>query len=60
MSHSHHHHDIDFKKAFTVEKQEGSQVKITGEIPYAELLQERAGAIKALGKNVKIDGFQGP
>lgn len=58
MSHSHHHHDIDFKKAFTVEKQEGSQVKITGEIPYAELLQERAGAIKALGKNVKIDGFR--
>ncbi len=58
MSHSHHHHDIDFKKAFTVEKQEGSQVKITGEIPYSELLEERAGAIKALGKNVKIDGFR--
>jgi len=58
MSHSHHHHNIDFKKAFTVEKQEGSQVKITGEIPYSELLEERAGAIKALGKNVKIDGFR--
>ncbi|MBY0538433.1 hypothetical protein K2P47_03475 [Patescibacteria group bacterium] len=58
MSQSHHHHDIDFKKAFTVEKQEGSQVKITGEIPYSELLEERAGAIKALGKNVKIDGFR--
>lgn len=58
MSHSHHHHDIDFKKAFTVEKQEGSQVKITGEIPYSELLEERSGAIKALGKNVKIDGFR--
>ncbi|MES2749202.1 MAG: trigger factor [Patescibacteria group bacterium] len=58
MSHSHHHHDIDFKKAFAVEKEPGSQVKITGEIPFAELLHERAGAIKTLGKNVKIDGFR--
>ncbi len=58
MSQSHHHHDIDFKKAFTVEKEPGSQVKITGEIPFAELLHERAGAIKTLGKNVKIDGFR--
>jgi trigger factor len=58
MSHSHHHHDIDFKKAFTVEKEPGSQVKITGEIPFAELLHERSNAIKALGKNVKLDGFR--
>ncbi len=58
MSHSHHHHDIDFKTAFTVEKEAGSQVKITGEIPFAELLHERAGAIKTLGQNIKLDGFR--
>ena len=58
MSHTHHSHDIDFKKAFTVEKQEGSQVKISGEIPFAELLHERSGAIKALGQNIKLDGFR--
>ena len=58
MSQTNHHHDIDFKTAFTVEKEAGSQVKITGEIPYSELLSERSGAIKALGKNVKIDGFR--
>ncbi len=58
MSHTHHNHDIDFKKAFTVEKEAGSQVKISGEIPFAELLHERSGAIKSLGKNVKLDGFR--
>jgi trigger factor len=58
MSHTHHHHDIDFKTAFSVEKQPESQVKITGEIPYTELLTERSGAIKALGQNVKLDGFR--
>jgi trigger factor len=58
MSQTHHHHNIDFKTAFTVEKEPGSQVKITGEIPFSELLEERTGAIKALGKNVKLDGFR--
>lgn len=58
MSHSHHHHDIDFKTAFTVEKEAGSQVKITGEIPFTELIHERSGAIKTLGQNVKLDGFR--
>ena len=53
-----HAHDIDFKKDFTVEPQEGSTVKISGEIPYAELEHERAAAIKQLGKNVKLDGFR--
>jgi trigger factor len=57
MSHS-HHHDIDFKKAFTVEKEPGSQVKISGEIPYEELLKERSAAIKSLGQNVSLDGFR--
>lgn len=58
MSHSHHHHDIDFKKAFTVTPEAGSQVKIAGEIPYAELLAERGAAIKSLGKHVELDGFR--
>lgn len=58
MSHSHHHHDIDFKKAFTVTKEEKSQVKIAGEIPFAELLHERKAAIKALGQHVSLDGFR--
>lgn len=58
MSHSHHHHDIDFKKAFTVTPEAQSQVKIAGEIPYAELLNERSAAIKALGKHVELDGFR--
>ena len=57
-SHEHHHHDIDFKKSFTVTKEAGSQVKIAGEIPYAELLHERANAVKALGQNVTLDGFR--
>ena len=58
MSHSHHHHDIDFKSAFTVTKEEGSQVKIAGEIPFSELEEERKAAIKHLGTNVKLDGFR--
>jgi trigger factor len=58
MSHSHHHHDIDFKSAFTVTKEPGSQVKIAGEIPFSELEHERAGAITHLGRNLKIDGFR--
>ncbi len=58
MSHSHHHHDIDFKKAFTVTVEPQSQVKIAGEIPYEELLHERSAAIKAMGKNVELDGFR--
>jgi trigger factor len=53
-----HSHNIDFKKAFTVTKEEKSMVKIAGEIPYEELVAERAGAIKAFGKNLEIDGFR--
>ena len=49
---------MEFVKNFSVEKQEGSQVKITGEIPTEELEKHRAAAVKALGKNVKIDGFR--
>jgi trigger factor len=55
MSHS---HTVDFKKAFTIEKLADSQVKITGALPYAELLSERKAALVALGKNVELDGFR--
>jgi trigger factor len=58
MSHSHHHHDIDFKTAFSVTPEAGSQVKIAGEIPFSELAHERAGALRKLGENVAIDGFR--
>ena len=53
-----HAHDVDFKKDFTVEPQEGSTVKISGEIPYTELEKERSAALKHLGKDVAIDGFR--
>ncbi len=55
MSHS---HNIDFKAAFTIEELSDSQVKITGELPYAELLGERTASLVALGKNVELDGFR--
>ncbi len=58
MSHAHHHHDIDFTSAFTVTREAGSTVKISGEIPWAELVVERSAAIKKLGQNVAIDGFR--
>jgi trigger factor len=58
MSTHTHNHDIDYKSAFTVETLPGSQVKIVGELPFAELEHERASAIKKLGKNLKIDGFR--
>jgi len=58
MSTHSHHHDIDFKSAYTVTKEPGSQVKITGEIPYEELVHERAAAIKSLGRNIELDGFR--
>lgn len=53
-----HNHSVDFKKAFTVEKLEDSMVKISGELPYAELESERNAALVALGKNVELDGFR--
>jgi trigger factor len=58
MAHTHHHHDIDFTKAFTVVREAGSQVKISGEIPWEELVTERSAAIKKLGATVALDGFR--
>lgn len=55
---SHHSHEVDFKTAFSIEELPGSQVKISGELPYAELASERNAAIVALGKNVELDGFR--
>lgn len=53
-----HTHNIDWKKTFTIEELPNSQVKISGELPYAELASERTAAIVALGKNVELDGFR--
>ena len=58
MSTQHHHHDIDFKKAFTITEEGNSTVKIAGEIPWEELASERPSAIKKLGQNLKLDGFR--
>lgn len=58
MSTHHHHHDIDFKKAFTVTEEGNSTIKIAGEIPWEELAGERPAAIKKIGQNIKLDGFR--
>lgn len=55
MSHS---HTVDYKSAFTVEELPDSQVKISGELPFAELASERTDALVALGKNIELDGFR--
>ena len=49
---------MDFVKDFTVTKEEGSQVKIEGEIPFEMLETHRAKAIKSYGKDMEIDGFR--
>jgi trigger factor len=49
---------IDYKTAFSVEELPDSQVKISGELPYAELQSERNDALVALGKDIELDGFR--
>lgn len=49
---------MDFIKDFEITKEEGSQIKIVGEIPYAELEKERSAALKKLGQNIEMDGFR--
>lgn len=49
---------MDLKKDFTVTKEAGSQVKITGEIPFSEVEKQRSAALKAIGQNIKVDGFR--
>lgn len=58
MSTHHHHHNIDFKKAFTITEEGNSTIKIAGEIPWEELANERPAAIKKIGQNIKLDGFR--
>jgi len=53
-----HTHNVNWKKAFTIEELADCQVKICGELPYAELQSERNAALVALGKNVELDGFR--
>jgi trigger factor len=48
----------DELKNISVEKQEGSAVKITGEIPFEHLAKHREAAVKHLGKDIEIDGFR--
>ncbi len=49
---------MDFVTQFKIHKEEGSQVKIEGEIPFVELEKQRARAIKHLGKNMELSGFR--
>lgn len=49
---------MDYIKDFTVTKEDGSQVKIEGEIPFAELAKERSKAIAYLGTDIELDGFR--
>lgn len=49
---------MDFVKNFSITKEAGSQIKITGEIPEVELSKHRAAALKSLGENIKVDGFR--
>lgn len=53
-----HGHDLDFKTTFSVSPLEKSQVKISGEVPYSEVLKEKSATLKSLGSNLKVDGFR--
>ena len=48
----------DILEKMLVEKQAGSLVVITGEVPFEELEKHRAGAVSAVSKEVEIDGFR--
>lgn len=49
---------MDFISSFSVERETGSQVTLTGEIPYDVLEKERTTALKHLGKDISLDGFR--
>lgn len=49
---------MDFVSKFKVTKEEGSQIKIEGEIPFEELQKQRAKAIAHIGKDMEISGFR--
>jgi len=48
----------DILEKITVEKQPGSVVHITGEIPFTELEKHRKSAVASIGKEIEIDGFR--
>lgn len=50
-------HKEIFEK-LTIEKKPGSQVVITGELPYEEMEKHRREAIAHVSKNIDIDGFR--
>lgn len=49
---------MDFITTFKVTKEENSQVKIEGEIPFLELEKHRTRVVKQFGQNMEIDGFR--
>ena len=49
---------MDFVTKFTITPEENSQIKIEGEIPFAELEKHREKAIQHIGKDMEIDGFR--
>lgn len=42
----------------TLEKKPGSSVTLTGELPFSYLETHRTTAIKAVGKDIEVDGFR--
>lgn len=50
--------DTSFIATLTVTDEPGSAKKISGEIPFEHVAKERAAALRALGKDVEMDGFR--
>ncbi|MCA9363803.1 trigger factor [Candidatus Kaiserbacteria bacterium] len=48
----------DELQAFSIEKGDHSTVTITGEIPFTYLAKQREAALKAIGKDMEVDGFR--
>jgi trigger factor len=46
------------KYKITVEKQEGSQIKILGEIPFEHIERFRSQAVKNISQDMALDGFR--
>ncbi len=49
---------MDWIDTYSVNSQPGSQLTITGEIPYEYLQKFRSKAVSRIGSNLKIDGFR--
>lgn len=48
----------DELEKISIEKKAGSEVVITGELPFAMLEKHRAWAVSEISKNIEIDGFR--